>query len=147
MPYTIGKCKKFWIKHTTVLEGETFLRKKHKIAFFEIKCTFFGRKENTISHGFYLMTSTCALKTQFLWFFFILIVVIVSPTFTPRFIVLPSTYMSSAVCCLLAVNITYYYAYYFTITQVFLSETHLPSTGTVFGNSFYSLCGLHIALK
>ena len=31
-----------------VLEGETFLRNKHEIAFFEIKCTFFGRKENTI---------------------------------------------------------------------------------------------------
>ena len=50
MPSTIGKCKLFRIKHTTLLEGETFLRNKHKIAFFfRIKCTFFGRKENTIS--------------------------------------------------------------------------------------------------
>ena len=48
MPYTIGKCKLFRIKRITLLEGETFLRNKHKIAFFKIKCTFFGRKENTI---------------------------------------------------------------------------------------------------
>ena len=48
MPCTIGKCKLFRIKHITLLEGETFLRNKHEIAFFEIKCTFFGRKENTI---------------------------------------------------------------------------------------------------
>ena len=40
--------KLFRIKHITLLEGETFLRNKHEIAFFEIKCTFFGRKENTI---------------------------------------------------------------------------------------------------
>ena len=33
----------------TLLEGETFLRNKHEIAFFETKCTFFGRKENTIN--------------------------------------------------------------------------------------------------
>ena len=32
------------------LEGETFLRNKHENAFFEIKCTFFGRKKNTISY-------------------------------------------------------------------------------------------------
>ena len=50
MPSTIGKCKLFRIKHITILEGETFLRNKHEIAFFEIKCTFFGRKENTISY-------------------------------------------------------------------------------------------------
>ena len=51
MPSTIGKCKLFRIKHITLLEGETFLRNKHEIAFFEIKCTFFGRKENTISYS------------------------------------------------------------------------------------------------
>ena len=49
MPSTIGKCVLFRIKHITLLEGETFLRNKHEIAFFEIKCTFFDRKENTIS--------------------------------------------------------------------------------------------------
>ena len=48
MPSTIGKCKLFSRKHITLLEGETFLRNKHDIAFFEVKCTFFGRKENTI---------------------------------------------------------------------------------------------------
>ena len=48
MPSTIEKCKLFRIKHTTLLEGETFLRNKHEIAFFKIKCTYFGRKENTI---------------------------------------------------------------------------------------------------
>ena len=48
MPSTIGKSKLFRIKHITLLEGETFLRNKHDIAFFEIKCTFFGREENTI---------------------------------------------------------------------------------------------------
>ena len=48
MPSIIGKCKLFRIKHIALLEGETFLRNKHEIAFFEIKCTFFGRKENTI---------------------------------------------------------------------------------------------------
>ena len=53
MPSTIGKCKSFRIKHITILEGGTFLRNKHEIAFFEIKCTFFGRKENTISFCFY----------------------------------------------------------------------------------------------
>ena len=36
------------MKHITLLEGETFLRNKHEIAIFDIKCTFFGRKENTI---------------------------------------------------------------------------------------------------
>ena len=49
MPSTIGKCKLFRTKHITLLESETFLRNKHNIAFFEIKCTFFGRKENTIN--------------------------------------------------------------------------------------------------
>ena len=49
MPSTIGKSKLFRIKHITFLEGETFLRNKHEIAFFEIKCTVFGRKENTLS--------------------------------------------------------------------------------------------------
>ena len=34
MPFTIGKCKLFRIEHTTLLEGKTFLRKKHKTAFF-----------------------------------------------------------------------------------------------------------------
>ena len=48
MPSTIGKCELFTIKHIALLEGKTFLRNKHKIAFFEIKCTFFGREENTI---------------------------------------------------------------------------------------------------
>ena len=48
MPSTIGKYKLFRIKHTTVLEGKAFLRNKHKTEFFEIKCTFFGRKENTL---------------------------------------------------------------------------------------------------
>ena len=48
MPSTIGKCELFRIKHTTLLEGKTFLRNKHKIAFFfKIKCTFIGRKENS----------------------------------------------------------------------------------------------------
>ena len=50
MPFTIIKCELFKIKHTTPLEVETFLRNKHKIAyFFKIKFTFFGRKENTTS--------------------------------------------------------------------------------------------------
>ena len=31
-----------------MIEGETFLRNKYEIAFFEIKCTFFGGKENII---------------------------------------------------------------------------------------------------
>ena len=51
MPSTIGKCKLFRIKHINLLEGETFSRNKHEIAFFEIKCTFFGRKENTINYS------------------------------------------------------------------------------------------------
>ena len=49
MPSTIGKSKLFRIKPITLLEGDTFLRNKHEIAFLEIKCIFFGRKENTIS--------------------------------------------------------------------------------------------------
>ena len=48
MPTTIGKCNLFKIKHTTLLEGETSLGNKHKIEFYKIKCTIFGRKENTI---------------------------------------------------------------------------------------------------
>ena len=62
MPSTIRKCKLFRIKHSTLLEDETFLRNKQKITFFWIKCTFFwikctffwikctffNRKENTI---------------------------------------------------------------------------------------------------
>ena len=53
MPSNIAKCKLFRIQHTTLLEGETFLRNKHQIAFFEIKCTFFGTKENTIIFSFH----------------------------------------------------------------------------------------------
>ena len=45
----LGMCKLFKIKHITLLEGATFLRNKQKIAFFLVKCTFFGSKENTIS--------------------------------------------------------------------------------------------------
>ena len=43
------------LKHTTLLEGEKFLKNKHKIEFFLnkiaffFKCSFFGRKENIIS--------------------------------------------------------------------------------------------------
>ena len=54
MPSTIVKCKLFRIKHITLLEGETFLRNKHKIAFSEKKCLFFGRKENPINLQFKL---------------------------------------------------------------------------------------------
>ena len=53
MPSTIGKFKLFRIINITLLEGETFLRNKHDIAFFEIKWAFFGRKENTISGAKY----------------------------------------------------------------------------------------------
>ena len=54
MPSTIGMGKLFRIKHITLSEGETFLSNKHEIVFFEIKCTFFGRKENTITEDFML---------------------------------------------------------------------------------------------
>ena len=37
MSFTIGKCKLFRIKHTTLLESETFLRNNHKIEFFVFK--------------------------------------------------------------------------------------------------------------
>ena len=48
MPSTIGQCKLFRIKHTTpLLEGETFSRNQHEIAFLETKYKFFGEKENT----------------------------------------------------------------------------------------------------
>ena len=56
MPSTIGKCKLFSRKHITLLEGETFLRKKHEIVVFEIKCTLIGRKENTITIKSYAFT-------------------------------------------------------------------------------------------
>ena len=50
MPCTIGKCKLIRIKHTTLLEGKTFLRNKHKTAFFfKESVQKSGRKENTIS--------------------------------------------------------------------------------------------------
>ena len=57
MPCTIGKCKLFRIKHVVLLEGETFLRNKHDIAFLEIKCTFCGRKENTINETKYFLST------------------------------------------------------------------------------------------
>ena len=45
----IHTCKLFRIKHTTLLEGETFFRNKSEIEFFLNKVhIFFGRKENTI---------------------------------------------------------------------------------------------------
>ena len=62
MPSTIGKCKLFRIKHNTILEGETFLRNKHEIEFFKIKCTFFGRKENIVSR-----TSLCEVNFIHEW--------------------------------------------------------------------------------
>ena len=64
MPSTIGNFELFTIKHTILLEGETFLRNKHKTAFFEIKCTFFGRKENTVNHencAYSCMQCTCTI--------------------------------------------------------------------------------------
>ena len=74
MPSTIGKCKLFRIKHITLLEGEIFLRNKHDIAFFAIKCTFFGRKENTInnflvrnllpSYLFLILQSNCITQSN-----------------------------------------------------------------------------------
>ena len=48
MPPAIGKRELFGMKNGTILEGETFLRNKQKIAFFKIKCTFFLEKKNTI---------------------------------------------------------------------------------------------------
>ena len=47
MPSIIGKCKLFRIKHTTLLEGETFLRNKHKIAFFLNKVHIFLVEKKT----------------------------------------------------------------------------------------------------
>ena len=48
MPSIIGKCKLFRIKHISpLLEGETFLRNKHEIVFFEIKCTLFLVEKKT----------------------------------------------------------------------------------------------------
>ena len=62
MPSTIGKCKLFRIKHTNLLEGETFLRNKHHIAFFEVKCIFFGRKENIINVTDYTTSEPSCLR-------------------------------------------------------------------------------------
>ena len=47
MPYTIGKFKQFRIKHTTLLEGETFLRNKHKFEFFLKKVHIFLIEKKT----------------------------------------------------------------------------------------------------
>ena len=69
MPSTIGKCKLFIIKHITLLEGETFLRNKHEIAFFEIKCTFFGRKENTIKLKFFELFARICFQRIFFFLF------------------------------------------------------------------------------
>ena len=49
MPSTIGKCKLFKIKHTTLLEGSTFFRNKHKIPFFLNKVHFFLVEKKTPS--------------------------------------------------------------------------------------------------
>ena len=51
MRFPIGKCELFRIKHATLLEGETFLRNKHKIEFF-----FFFFREN--AHFFLVETKT-----------------------------------------------------------------------------------------
>ena len=58
MPFTMGKCKLFRIKHITLLEGKIFLRNKHEIVFFEIKCTFFllKRKHHKIYFHFAHLT-------------------------------------------------------------------------------------------
>ena len=47
MPSTIGKCK---IKHNTLFRGRNiFKNQTQSCIFFEINCTFYGRKENNIS--------------------------------------------------------------------------------------------------
>ena len=51
MPSTIGKGKIIRIKYITLLEGKIFLRNKNEIAFFEKKCTFFGRKKKNELNG------------------------------------------------------------------------------------------------
>ena len=72
MPSTIGKCKLYFIVIIifyylfALLEGETFLRNKHEIAFFEIKCTFFGKKENTITYVIDYYNTLDRITTQFL---------------------------------------------------------------------------------
>ena len=48
MPSTIGKCKLFRIKHITLLEGETFLKNTHKIAFFEKSAHFLVEKKTPL---------------------------------------------------------------------------------------------------
>ena len=73
MPRTIGKCKLFRIKPITLLEGETFLRNKYKTEFFEIKCTFFGRKENTISYWLKYVHLIQGVATVILYFIMILL--------------------------------------------------------------------------
>ena len=66
MPFTIGKCKLFRIKHTTLLEGETFLRNKHKIAFFEISANFLVEKKTSLeSHAMVLIGLSSSASTVF----------------------------------------------------------------------------------
>ena len=45
MPSTIGKFKLFRIRHTTLLEDETFLRNKHEIAFLKKSAHFLVEKK------------------------------------------------------------------------------------------------------
>ena len=47
MPFAFKKCKLFGIKHIILLEGETFLRNKHEIAFFEMKSAHFMVEKKT----------------------------------------------------------------------------------------------------
>ena len=48
MPSSIGKCKLFRIKYTTLLEGETFSRNKHEIEFFEKSAQFLVEKKTPL---------------------------------------------------------------------------------------------------
>ena len=50
MSSAIGKCKLFGIKHTTLLEGERFLRNKHKVDFFFNKVHIFWWKRKDFDH-------------------------------------------------------------------------------------------------
>ena len=62
MPSTIGKCKLFKIKHTTLLEGETFLRNKHKIEF-KKNAHFLVEKKTPLVNKKNLFRNIAALST------------------------------------------------------------------------------------
>ena len=111
----IGKCKLFRIKHITLLEGETFLRNKHEIAFFEIKCTFFAKKENTIRKYSKLFSSDLKAMIDTIGFTLLLLNEVIEPNFRIHLVFIKFHEL----------NMYVRFSHYFTVILVHMSVIHV----------------------